>query len=123
MTAGLAALPATKTNQGSALSNVARQTSAALGLAVLNALSTGQQAQLLADRSALLPAADAPPSDAEGIRRLYGHYRELAAQVLATSYANVFLVIAVITGAGALLALFLRKPGVEAAPGAAASMH
>ncbi|MDT7667840.1 MAG: hypothetical protein QOC74_623 [Pseudonocardiales bacterium] len=123
MTAGLAALPAAQTNEGSALNNVARQTAGALGLAVLSAISTSQQAQLLADRGTLMPAGT-PSGDLStpGVfAQLYERYEYLSSQVLATSYANLFLVIAAVTGAGVLLAIFMRKPDRTAGPAAAAS--
>jgi hypothetical protein len=123
MTAGLAALPAAQTNEGSALNNVARQTAGALGLAVLSAISTSQQAQLLADRGTLMPAGTlAGDLSTPGVfAQLYGRYEYLSSQVLATSYANLFLVIAAVTGAGVLLAIFMRKPDRTAGPAAAAS--
>ena len=112
MSAGLAALPPADTNLGSALNNVARQTAGALGLAVLNALSTSQQAQLFADRAALIhstgPTVVAPEPGT--FAALFGRYQALAGPVLATSYATLFLIIAVVTGSGALLALFMRSP-------------
>jgi len=115
MTAGLAALPTAQTNAGSALSNVARQCGGALGLAVLSAVSTSQQAQLLADRGALIPASTQPPTTAGSISprvfaSMYGKYQYLSSQVLASSYANLFLVIALLTAACVGLALFLRAP-------------
>jgi hypothetical protein len=39
---------------------------------------------------------------------MYGRYQYLSSAALATSYANLFLVIAVLTGAGAVLALLIR---------------
>jgi EmrB/QacA subfamily drug resistance transporter len=119
MTSGLAALPPAKTNEGSALNNVVRQTSGAVGLAALTALSVSQQAQLLADRAVLVPKTSVPATTPFGA--LYGRYLSLSAQVLATSYANVFLLIAALTGVGALLAFFLPKPSQRSGgPGAAA---
>jgi hypothetical protein len=130
MTAGLAALPAMQTNAGSALNNVARQTGGALGLAVLSALSTSQEAQLFADRGALIPASTAPPAPGGSMSpdvfaSMFGKYQYLNSQILATSYANLFLVIAVLTGAVAVLALFMRPPGKgsEAAKSAGAGAH
>jgi EmrB/QacA subfamily drug resistance transporter len=130
MTAGLAALPAMQTNAGSALNNVARQTGGALGLAVLSALSTSQVAQLLADRGALIPASTAPPAPGGAMpprvfASMFGKYQYLNSQILATSYANLFLVIAVLTGAVAVLALFMRPPGKgsDAAKSAGAGAH
>jgi hypothetical protein len=119
MTSGLAALPPAKTNEGSAINNVVRQTSGALGLAALTALSVSQQAQLLADRAGLIPSTSVPATAPFAAR--YGRYQSLSASVLATSYANLFLLIAAVTAAAALLAFFLPKPGQAAgAPGAAA---
>ncbi|HTF50125.1 MAG TPA: hypothetical protein VK735_22010, partial [Pseudonocardia sp.] len=110
MTAGLAALPPAQTNEGSALNNVVRQTAGALGLALLNALATNQQAQLLADRAGLVQQTANPAQTPQALGELYGRFQTLSTQVLATSYANLFLVVAVLTGAGVLLAFFLRKP-------------
>jgi EmrB/QacA subfamily drug resistance transporter len=130
MTAGLASLPATQTNAGSALNNVARQTGGALALAVLSALSTSQEAQLFADRGALIPVNTAPPAPGGAVSpdlfaAMYGKYQYLSTQILATSYANLFLVIAVLTGAVAVLALFMRSPGKTAgdAKSAGAGAH
>jgi EmrB/QacA subfamily drug resistance transporter len=110
MTGGLAALPPAQTNEGSALNNVVRQTAGGLGLALLNALSTSQQAQLFADRAALTPQSGPLPQTPQEIEELYGRYQILSAQVLATSYANLFLIVALLTGACVLFALFQRKP-------------
>jgi EmrB/QacA subfamily drug resistance transporter len=122
MTAGLAALPPSQTNAGSALINVARQCGGALGLAALTAISTSQQAQLLADDGALTRAggklAAAGPMSAHLFASLYGRYQYLAAQIQATSYANLFLITAALTGAGVLLILFVgtsRRPGAPSA--------
>jgi EmrB/QacA subfamily drug resistance transporter len=54
MTVGLASLPPSIINSGSALSQIAQRVSNALGVAALTALASVQQAQLYADRSALL---------------------------------------------------------------------
>jgi EmrB/QacA subfamily drug resistance transporter len=130
MTYGLAALPTTQTNAGSALNNVARQCGGALGLALLSAVSTSQQAQLSADRGALMPAstAPAPPAgqmSAPAFATMYNKYEYLSSQVLSVSYANLFLVIAVLTGAGTALALFMRAPTKDsaAAKSAGAGAH
>ena len=128
MTAGLAALPAAQTNAGSALNNVARQTGGALGLAMLSALSTSQQAQLLAGRGAVIPASSAPPVPAGPMSpavfaSMYGKYQYLSSQILATSYANLFLVIALLTGSVAVLALFMRSPGKGSGAANSAGAH
>jgi len=115
MTAGLAALPAAQTNAGSALNNVARQCGGALGLAVLSAVSISQQAQLLADRGALIRASDQAPTTAgltspRVFASMYSKYQYLSSQVMASSYANLFLVVALLTAACVGLAVFLRSP-------------
>jgi EmrB/QacA subfamily drug resistance transporter len=112
MTAGLSALPARQTAEGSAWNNVARQTAGALGLAGLTVLSTSQRAQLFANRAALSPRGPVPGAGGswspELFASMYGRYQYLSSAALATSYANLFLVIAVLTGAGAVLALLIR---------------
>lgn len=130
MTYGLASLPPTQTNAGSALNNVARQCGGALGLAVLSAISTSQQAQLLADRGAIIPAGTAPPApagpmSARVFAEAYGKYEYLSSQIMATSFANLFLVIALLTGAGVVLAVFIRPPDKSsgAAKSAGAGAH
>jgi EmrB/QacA subfamily drug resistance transporter len=57
MTAGLAAIPAAFASSGSPVNNIAQRVSGSLGLAGLTVLATSQQAQLMADRSALIPAS------------------------------------------------------------------
>jgi EmrB/QacA subfamily drug resistance transporter len=56
MTGGLSALPAALSSAGSAFNTLTQRVSSALGLAVLTALATVQEAQFMADRSALVPA-------------------------------------------------------------------
>jgi EmrB/QacA subfamily drug resistance transporter len=117
MTGGIASLPMSKVNQGSAWNNVARQVTGALGLAALSAMATIHQAQLLANRSALLTADHLaqhgihPPSGPGGrdFTAMYGLFRRTQLEVLGDSYSNIFLVTAVLTALGALLALALRS--------------
>ncbi|GAA5173052.1 DHA2 family efflux MFS transporter permease subunit [Pseudonocardia eucalypti] len=118
MTAGIAAVPPSRTNQASALNNVARQVAGALGLAGLAALASIQQAQLMANRAALttIGHAGVDPAAPGAMTQLYGRYRELSLQVLATSYANIFLVVAGITAAGVVLALGMRPPPRRGGP-------
>ena len=89
---------------------------AAAGLA--RALTRSQQAQLFADRAALIHSAgQAVPASGPGtFAAMYGRYQALAGQVLATSDANLFLIIAVVTGSAALLALFMRSQPVALSP-------
>jgi EmrB/QacA subfamily drug resistance transporter len=116
MTAGLGAVPPVQTNQASALNNVARQVSGALGLAVFSAMATAQQAQLMANRGPLLTESG-PSIDPrvlamqhQGPGGLLPLWQQLQLQVQAQTYSNVFLITAAVTGAGVLLALSLRKP-------------
>src|SRR5882757_5264847 len=115
MTGGIASLPMSKVNQGSAWNNVARQVTGALGLAALSAMATIHQAQLLANRSALLTAdhlaqhgirAASGPGEGDFLA-MYGLFRRTQLEVLGDSYSNIFLVTAVLTAFGALLALAL----------------
>jgi EmrB/QacA subfamily drug resistance transporter len=123
MTAGIAAVSPTQTNQASALNNVARQVTGALGLAGLAALATAQQAQLFADRAALVPADTGPRGGqltAASFAAMYQRFQHLMLEVLGTSYSNLFLLTAALTAAGMPLALFLRSkpttaPSAEAA--------
>jgi hypothetical protein len=103
-----------QTNQASALNNVARQVLGALGLAGLSAWSSIQHARLMADRAALIPATSAPPGvdpgTPSGSALLHQRYQQLNLETLGTAYGNVFILAAVLTGAGVFLAAFPR-PG------------
>lgn len=126
MTAGLAALPVHQTNAGSALNNVARQSGGALGLAALSALATHQQAQIGADSAALVRSEQLPPSSMSPqlFASIYGRYEYLTSQVLAHSYSDLFLLLAVLTAASGVLAVFLRtsRKGSDTT-GASAGAH
>jgi MFS family permease len=115
MTGGIAALPASVVNIGSAFNTLVQRVSAALGLAALTALATGQQAQLMLDRSELLQSGG-PQSDPriaamqrQGPIGLYPLLQRLHLEVMAQAYSDVFLVAGVCTTAGVVLALFLRS--------------
>jgi EmrB/QacA subfamily drug resistance transporter len=121
MTAGLSALPPESTGAGSAWSNVGQRVAGSLGLAGFGALVSSQQNQLMADRSSLLTSGDA--GSVPGLRQildqgasgLYGLYVQLQAQVLASAYADVFLVATLLTAAVIVLGLMLpskARPGV-----------
>lgn len=120
MTAGLSALPPAQTNLGSALMNVCRQTAGALGLAVLNAISSVQQVQLFNDRVGMLPLpppTQTPITSSQQFAGAYGHFELLRTDVLAISYANVFLIIAGLTVLAAPLAFFPGPTSGSAAGG------
>ncbi|GAA5148715.1 DHA2 family efflux MFS transporter permease subunit [Pseudonocardia eucalypti] len=119
MTAGLAAIPAAHASSGSAVNNIAQRVSSALGLAGLTVIVSNHADQLLADRTALLPATtDLPELDAlleQGPVGLYALYRELQGAVITSAYADAFLVCTLITIGGVFLAAIMRKP-TEPAP-------
>jgi EmrB/QacA subfamily drug resistance transporter len=123
MTAGLAAIPAAFASSGSPVNNIAQRVSGSLGLAVLTVLATTQQAQLMADRAALIPATSGVASVqqivAQGQGMIYAYYQQLSLYVMADAYSNVFLVCCVLTAAAVVLALFLHS-GAPAAETAAA---
>jgi EmrB/QacA subfamily drug resistance transporter len=109
MTAGIAAVDPRDTNQASALFNVARQVSGALGLAAYSALATAQQAQLLADRGPLL-TTDNPQvvaMQAKGPGGLLPVFQHLQSEIHAQSESNIFLITAIASGAMIFLAYFL----------------
>jgi hypothetical protein len=115
MTGGLSALPAALSSAGSAFNTLTQRVSAALGLAALTALATVQEAQFMADRSALLPAdgpSVAPPilrmEQSGGQAGLIPYWDELRNEVEAQAYSNVFLIVGIVTLAGLGLAIFLR---------------
>jgi EmrB/QacA subfamily drug resistance transporter len=127
MTAGLDAVPARQVNEASAINNAVQRVSASLGLAVLTAIATAQQAQLMADRAALVPApGPAAPAALNELARygfpgLFAHYQRTQLTVMASAYSDVFLVLAVVTAAGAILALTLKIPPKDTRPAASGS--
>jgi EmrB/QacA subfamily drug resistance transporter len=121
--AGLAVLPAAYNNTASAFNNVVQRTAAALGVAVFTAILTLQQAQLMAGRSALLPANTpvphvGPPGTADWTG-LYATYHQMELRVFAGGVSNLFLVMAGLCAVGALGALMLRSGAAPTAPAVA----
>ena len=119
-TGGLAVLPVTHVNTGSACNNVVQRVSAALGLAVFTAIWITQQAQQMAGRAALLPANTPTPHlggpaipDWLGV---YATYRQTQLQVFVTALDDLFLISAALSALGALGAFLLRSGPVPAAP-------
>ncbi|HEY2204202.1 MAG TPA: MDR family MFS transporter [Pseudonocardia sp.] len=115
MTGGISALPPEIVNSGSAFNTLTQRVTAALGLAVLTALATGQQAQFMADRAALLQPNGADidsrimQMQGQGQGGLLPLWQQLQVEVEAQAYSNVFLVAGWCTLAGVGLALFLRN--------------
>ncbi|GAA5168858.1 DHA2 family efflux MFS transporter permease subunit [Pseudonocardia eucalypti] len=121
MTGGISALPPEIVSSGSAVNTIVQRVATAFGLAALTALATTVQAQTLADRAALLdPGADPRLHElaARGASALYPLMRELQLQTMATSFHDVFLVIAWMSFAAAGLAL-LQRHGRPARAGTA----
>jgi EmrB/QacA subfamily drug resistance transporter len=124
MTGGISSLPPAIVNSGSAFNTLTQRVTAALGLAALTALETGQQAQFMADRSGLLPA-NGPNLDPQIVQMqqqgpggLIPLWQQLHTEVEAQAYSDVFLVAGWCTLGGVLLAFFLRNGKAPKADGA-----
>jgi EmrB/QacA subfamily drug resistance transporter len=124
MTGGISALPAHIVNAGSAFNTLTQRVTSALGLAVLTALATSQQAQFMSDRSALLTSSG-PSMDpriaamqAKGPGGLLPLWQQLELEVQAQAYSNVFLVAGICTLAGVVLAFKLRHGQPKKSEGA-----
>jgi EmrB/QacA subfamily drug resistance transporter len=123
MAGSISVLPMRMVSRASALNNIVLRVASALGLALLTALLTGQQAQQLSDRSALLPAV-APGSTqlqgvaAQGQAGVAGLTNSIGLQIFGSAIADLFLLMAGMTAIGVLLALLLpmRRRAAAAAP-------
>jgi EmrB/QacA subfamily drug resistance transporter len=118
-TGGLAVLPVTYVNTGSAFNNVVQRVSGAIGLAVLTTIFTTQQAQQMAGRAALLPADTATPDLSPTVpmwMNQYATYRQTELHVFVGAMDNLFLITAVLAALAALGALLLRSGPAPAAP-------
>ncbi|HEY2206295.1 MAG TPA: MDR family MFS transporter [Pseudonocardia sp.] len=128
MTGGIASLPNEIVNSGSAFNTVVQRVSAALGLAALTGVSTTQQAQLMADRSALLQANGVDldqrvlAMQQQGPGGLTPLWQQLQIHVQAQAYSDVFLIAGLCTLAGSLLAFTLRS-GPVTGDGNATPVH
>jgi EmrB/QacA subfamily drug resistance transporter len=114
MTAGVSALPASLTSAGSGMNNVMQRAASSVAVAVLGSLNLTQGAQLMIDRGSLLhTGANALPgineAAAQGASGLLGLYQQLSNAVTTQTYANDFYIIALLSAAGGVLALFLRN--------------
>ena len=114
-TAGLAAIPKAYASSGSTMNNIAQRMAGSIGVAALTLVVTTQRDQLLADRTALMPAAGAEfaPYAAQGAAGVYPLYQQLRTEVLASAYADAFLVVTGLTVVGIVLALLMHKPPEE----------
>ncbi len=116
---GLAAIPTVQVGGASVVNNVVRQISASLGLAVLTAIWTEQQAQQLAGRAALLPG-DAATSQLDlaspAWRSLYAFYQRTQLHVYVAAMDDLLLIAAGLSALGALGALLMRSGRPPAPP-------
>ncbi len=125
MAGSISVLPMRLVSRASALNNIVLRVSSALGLALLTALLTGQQAQQLTDRSALLPAVDPGNTSlgavaARGPSGVIGLANSTGIQVFSSAIADLFLLLAGLTALGVLLALMLpQRRRAAATPGPA----
>ncbi|MDX6585427.1 MAG: hypothetical protein QOI10_4611 [Solirubrobacterales bacterium] len=115
MTGGMSSLPPGIASAGSAITTLVQRVTAAIGLAAITALTTVQQAQLFASRSALLQPAgtDVDPRIAQmqsqGPSGLIPLFTELRDKVTAQSYSNAFFIVGLCVLAAVPLAYFLPK--------------
>jgi predicted MFS family arabinose efflux permease len=127
MTGGVAAVPTNKVGAASAFNNVAQRSAAALGLAILTAVMTSQQAAMLEDRTSLI-GADTPmpglaPGAAGQMVGMYAVYQRTSLQVFAAALDQLMLITAGLTLVGVALAFLLRSGPAKTSPdsGSAAS--
>jgi EmrB/QacA subfamily drug resistance transporter len=114
MTSGISSLPPSVIGAGSTFNTLFQRVASALGLAALTAMATNQQAQQLAERSALPhgTGANAAPRilamSHQGPAGLIPLWRQLHLEVQAQAYANIFLITGAAALVGAVSALWLR---------------
>ena len=113
MTAGVSSLSDELTSAGSAMNNVVQRVSSSIAVAVFGALNTGSAAQIIADwGSNVVTGTGAAPAVAQaqhqGTAGMLGLYQQLGAAATTTTYANGFLISAVLCAGAAVLALFMR---------------
>jgi hypothetical protein len=113
-TGGIAVIPMTQVNAASAFNNVVQRVSGALGLAVLTAILTTQQAQQMAGRAALMPANTPTPNfgpTAPPVSGLYATYELTRLQVFVGAIDDLFLIASVLSAVAAVGALILLRSG------------
>ncbi|MGH3671708.1 MAG: DHA2 family efflux MFS transporter permease subunit [Pseudonocardiaceae bacterium] len=122
-TGGVAVIPQAEVGTASAYNNVVQRVAGALGLAVLTAILTTQQAQLLAGRAGLVPAGGVvppqlgPPGTPDWVGT-YAMYQRTQLEVFVSAIDNLFLIAAVLSAIGSLGSLFLRAGSTAALVGA-----
>ncbi|MGH3789457.1 MAG: MDR family MFS transporter [Pseudonocardiaceae bacterium] len=123
MTGGIAAIPVSDANTGSAFNNVVRNVAGSLSVAVLTSIWTAHQAQQLAGRAALVPATTPTPHlgdpSVPDLVGAYAFYHRTELQVFVGGLDDLFLIVAALAALGVLGALLLRSgptPTAAAAP-------
>jgi predicted MFS family arabinose efflux permease len=126
MAGSISVLPTRMISRASAINNIVLRVSSALGVAVLTAVLTSQQAQQMSDQAGLTPAVN-PGSPAlqgiadQGQSGILGLYNSAGIQIFGTAVGNLFLLTAGLTAVGVLLALML--PRRRQAPAGAPAAH
>jgi len=110
MAAAIAVLPASLVGTGMMVRTIVQRVTATFGLYLLSAMTTAHNTQLAADRSALYRTGAQTDPTIQQMRQhnpqaLVALWRTVSAQVSAQGYGNAFLVVAVISLAGGLLAV------------------
>jgi EmrB/QacA subfamily drug resistance transporter len=128
MTAAMATISSAAAGRASAMNNIIQRVSSALGLGVLTAILTTQQAQQMSDRAVLLPSV-APGFPqlqgmaAQGQAGVLQLYNSTSLQVFGTAVGDLFLLTAGLTAVGVLLALMLPARPVASAEGRSAVLE
>jgi EmrB/QacA subfamily drug resistance transporter len=122
ITAGMATVSSAASGRASAMNNIIQRVASALGLGVLTAILTTQQAQQMSDRAVLLPgvAPGFPQLQgmaAQGQAGVLQLYNSTSQQVFGTAVGDLFLLTAGLTAVGVLLALMLPARPVASADG------
>ena len=122
ITAGMASISSEAVGRASAMNNITQRVASALGLGVLTAVLTSQQAQQVSDRAVLLPgvAPGFPQLQgvaAQGQAGVLSLYNSTTLEVFGTAVGDIFLLTAGLTAIGVLLALMLPARPVASADG------
>jgi EmrB/QacA subfamily drug resistance transporter len=122
-TSGLAVLPMTQVNVGSAFNNVVQRVASSLGIAVFTTMSVSQAAQQMAGRAALVPANTAVPHlggptgpAVPNWLNVYALYQQTQLRATIGAMDDLFLIAAGLCVLGALMALWLRSGPAPTAP-------
>ena len=122
MTAGMASISSEAVGRASAMNNIVQRVASALGLGVLTAVLTSQQAQQMSDRAVLLPGVAPGFPQLQGIATqgqpgVLSLYNITTLEVFGTAVGDIFLLTAGLTAVGVLLAVTLPARPVASADG------